>query len=104
MEEDRPCADGVVRADRLVELGISHDVEDRREGFAQHGTGLLRHFARARDARSRRHRRRYPAMRSPPVTVPPASRASASARCMLSKARRSISGPTSVPPARGSPT
>src|SRR5712671_7977846 len=45
--EDRggkPGPDRIVHPDRLVELGISHDIKNRRKGFPQHGAGLVRHF------------------------------------------------------------
>src|ERR1700704_4875454 len=41
----KPGSDRIVRPDRLVELGIPHDIENRRKGFAQHGAALFRHFA-----------------------------------------------------------
>src|SRR5262249_8531667 len=38
-------ADGVVQPDGVLEFGIAHHIKDRREGFAQDRSGLLRHFA-----------------------------------------------------------
>src|SRR5918994_449515 len=45
--EDRggqACADPVVQADRLMEVAVADDVEDRGEGLPQHGAGLLGHL------------------------------------------------------------
>ena len=35
IEEDRPAPTALCSVDRLVEVGVAHHVEDRREGLAQ---------------------------------------------------------------------
>ena len=96
IDEERPCGDGVVQGDRLAEIAISHHIEDRREGLAQHEAGLRRHLderrahieppraRRPRRARRRSRRRRRPSPLRARLPSP---------RTRLA----SISGPTRVP-------
>src|ERR1700682_2734129 len=44
----KPGPDRIVQPDRLVELGISHDIKNRRKGFPQHRASLVRHFTQRR--------------------------------------------------------
>ena len=99
MLDERPCGHVVVERDRLVEVGVGQDVEER-------GERLLPRPRRSgrRSARSRARRRTPPAPRRPERAPPPATTLPPSPRGLLECAPASprrrrawISGPDQGP-------
>ena len=94
--EDRrgqPCGTPLLQRDRLVEIAVAQDVEDRRERLL--AGRCLPARALRRSPAGRRSRPATASTRSQPVAQDVAS--------SPSNAASSISGPTSVPGSRGSP-
>ena len=93
----QPLRHAVVDGDRLVEVAVAHQIQNRRERFLLHDRRVGADLDDAPAARRRRPpaRRRSRGRRRAPCRL--GSSPSASAASIASNAASSISGPTSVP-------